>query len=66
MSKIISILQESSERVESVDLISPDTDVKVSETQIPVYSIQEGKIRFKFLSGEDDVLLPVNTDESSI
>lgn len=66
VSKIISILQESSERVESVDLISPDTDVKVSETQIPVYSIQEGKIRFKFLSGEEDVLLPVNSDESSI
>ena len=62
MSKIISILQESSDRVESVELITPDTDIRASEIEVPIYNIKAEAIRFKFLSGEPDVLLPENLD----
>mgnify|MGYP003293176873 CR=1 FL=1 len=65
MSKMISILQESSERVKSVVLTSPDTDIKPADTQIPVYSIEPNAFRFLFLSGEDSVTLPVPQEEQT-
>lgn len=58
VSNMISILQKSSDRVVSVDLLTPDSDVATDNRQIPRYRIGVGKIRFKFIDGSQDVLLP--------
>ena len=58
ISNIISILQKSAERVKSVELITPDADVVPEPNQVPKYTIEENAIRFKYLDGSPDVLLP--------
>lgn len=59
-SQIIAALQKANSRISNVELLTPETDIISNEFEIPRFTIPVNGIRFKFLDGSEDVVLPAD------